>query len=55
MVTGTSVGEADNHQPMRRNVFTIEPADGQPMGSPVCFEEDGFMLRVDDPTGTGTL
>jgi len=55
MVVAAGVGEADAHQPMRRNVFTVEPSDGQALGSPVVFEEGGFLLMCENPTAPGPL
>jgi len=55
LVTGIGMGANDDHQPIVRNVFTIEPFTGdQAIGSPVTFG-DKFCLRCDHPTQRGEV
>jgi len=55
LVTGKGMGANDDHQPIVRNVFTIEPFTGdQVVGSPVSFG-DKFCLRCEHPTQQGDV
>jgi hypothetical protein len=54
-VTGAGMGSNDDHQPITRNVFSIEPYNAsQQVGAPVMYG-DSFCLRCQHPTSDGVL
>jgi len=52
MVAGSGMGSNDDHVPVTRNVFTVEPFTAGQAG-PLNFG-DKFCLRLDHPTEEGT-